>query len=85
MAGWRAGFYGGLEEESSEPVGRTAWTRLDDAIVLAALYVVFMLPYIGVLAQILAALLGLGAMTMTYLAHRQARQATVVGSTPVSL
>lgn len=52
---------------------------------LLALYLVFMLPFLGVLAQFLAALLGLGAMTMTYLAHRQARQAAVVGSTPVSL
>ncbi len=52
---------------------------------LVALYLVFMLPVLGVVAQCLAALLGLGAMTMTYLAHRQARQATVVGSTPVSL
>jgi cytoskeletal protein CcmA (bactofilin family) len=40
---------------------------------LAALYLVFMLPFLGVLAQFVAALLGLGAMTMTYLAHRQAK------------
>ncbi len=52
---------------------------------LIAIYLVFMLPYLGLLAQFLAALLGLGAMTMTYLAHRQARQATVVGSGAVSL
>ncbi len=52
---------------------------------LVALYIIFMLPYLGVVAQCVAALLGLGAMTMTYLAHRQARQATVVGSAPVSL
>jgi cytoskeletal protein CcmA (bactofilin family) len=52
---------------------------------LVALYLVFMLPYLGVLAQCFAALLGLGAMTMTYLAHRQSRQAAVVGSAPVSL
>jgi cytoskeletal protein CcmA (bactofilin family) len=52
---------------------------------LVALYLVFMLPILGLLAQFLACLLGLGAMTMTYLAHRQARQATIVGSPPVSL
>jgi len=38
---------------------------------------VFMLPVLGILAQIVAALLGLGAMTMTYLAHRQARRVAV--------
>jgi len=44
---------------------------------LFLLYLVFMLPILGVVAQFLAALLGLGAMTMTYLAHRQARKAAV--------
>jgi cytoskeletal protein CcmA (bactofilin family) len=52
---------------------------------LAVIYLVFMIPILGVLAQCLAALLGLGAMTMTYLAHRQARRAAVVGDSPVSL
>jgi cytoskeletal protein CcmA (bactofilin family) len=47
---------------------------------LAVLYVVFMLPVLGVLAQCLAALLGLGAMTMTYLAHRQARKAALAAA-----
>ena len=42
---------------------------------LAALYLVFMLPYLGGLAQFVAALVGLGAMTMTYLAHRQSKLA----------
>jgi predicted membrane protein len=49
---------------------------------LVLLYLVFMIPFLvfGVLAQILAALLGLGAMTMTYLAHRQARKAAVAAA-----
>ncbi len=44
---------------------------------LLALYLLFMLPYLGALAQSVAALLGLGAMTTTYIAHRQARRAAV--------
>ena len=58
---------------------------------LAVIYIVFMIPVLGVLAQCLAALLGLGAMTMTYLAHRQARKTAAaapsasVGGEPVSL
>ncbi len=52
---------------------------------LVVLYFVFMVPIVGVLAQFLAALLGLGAMTMTYLAHRQARKAAAVGGAPISL
>jgi len=44
---------------------------------LLVLYLVFMLPFLGVLAQSFAALLGLGAMTMTYLAHRQARRTAI--------
>ena len=58
---------------------------------LAVIYLIFMIPVLGVLAQCLAALLGLGAMTMTYLAHRQARKMAAaappaaVGGEPVSL
>ena len=51
---------------------------------LVVLYLIFMLPYLGAVAQFFAALLGLGAMTMTYLAHRQARKAAAVGGEPVS-
>lgn len=52
---------------------------------LIVLYFVFMLPILGWLAQVGAALLGVGAMTMTYLAHRQARRAAPVGTPAVSL
>jgi cytoskeletal protein CcmA (bactofilin family) len=45
------------------------------ALGLAVLYLVFMLPVIGILAQIFVALLGLGAMISVYIAHRQARKA----------
>ena len=53
---------------------------------LIVLYLVFMIPFcfLGVVAQFFTALLGLGAMTMTYLAHRQARKEAAVGGTPVS-
>jgi cytoskeletal protein CcmA (bactofilin family) len=52
---------------------------------LVALYLVFMLPnVISWPAQFVVALLGLGAMTMTYLAHRQARKAAPVGGAAVS-
>ena len=51
---------------------------------LVVLYLVFMIPYLGSVAQFFAALLGLGAMTMTYLAHRQARRAAAIGGEPVS-
>lgn len=51
---------------------------------LVAIYLIFMIPILGILAQCLAALLGLGAMTMTYLAHRQARQAAIAGAGAVS-
>jgi len=48
---------------------------------LVLLYIVFMIPFvIGILAQILATLLGLGAMTATYLAHRQAKKAAAVAA-----
>ena len=48
---------------------------------LALLYVVFMIPFaLGVLAQIAATLLGLGAMTMTYLAHRAAKKAATAAA-----
>jgi len=51
------------------------------AVGLAILYLIFMLPFlIGVLAQGAAALLGLGAMTTTYLAHRQMRKAAVAAA-----
>jgi cytoskeletal protein CcmA (bactofilin family) len=52
---------------------------------LVVLYFVFMIPILGWVAQFVAALLGLGAMTMTYLAHRQARRAAPVGAPVVSL
>lgn len=52
---------------------------------LAVLYFVFMIPVLGWFAQLFAALLGVGAMTMTYLAHRQARRAAPVGAPAVSL
>ena len=52
---------------------------------LVVLYVVFMLPILGWVAQFCAALLGVGAMTMTYLAHRQARRAAPLGTPAVSL
>jgi cytoskeletal protein CcmA (bactofilin family) len=44
---------------------------------LLALYLLFMIPVLGILAQCLAALLGLGAMTMTYLAHRRTQRAPI--------
>jgi len=48
---------------------------------LALLYVVFMIPFaLGVLSQIAATLLGLGAMTMTYLAHRAAKKAATAAA-----
>ena len=54
---------------------RTAGPYMALFVGLVAVYLIFMIPIIGILAQCLAALLGLGAMTMTYLAHRQARRA----------
>jgi len=39
-----------------------------------------MLPILGIVVQAFAALLGLGAMTMTYLAHRQARKAATIAA-----
>ena len=47
---------------------------------LVLLAVVFMIPVIGVLAWTFAALLGLGAMMMTYLAHREAKKTAVVAA-----
>jgi len=47
---------------------------------LLVLYIVFMLPILGIVAQLVAALLGLGAMTMTYLAHRQSRKVAVAAA-----
>jgi cytoskeletal protein CcmA (bactofilin family) len=47
---------------------------------LILLSIVFMIPVLGVLAWIFSALLGLGAMTMTYLAHREAKKAAVVAA-----
>jgi cytoskeletal protein CcmA (bactofilin family) len=63
----------------------TAGPYLALLVGLVVLYFVFIVPIVGVLAQFLSALLGLGAMTMTYLAHRQARKTVVVGGAPVSL
>jgi cytoskeletal protein CcmA (bactofilin family) len=67
-------------------VNRPSGPYLSLFVGLVALYLVFMLPFcfFGFLAQIFTALLGLGAMTMTYLAHRQARKEAAVGGTPVS-
>ncbi len=69
-----------------EKVKRQSGPYMALFIGLIVLYLVFMIPFcfLGVLAQFVAALLGLGAMTMTYLAHRQARKAAAVGGTPVS-
>jgi cytoskeletal protein CcmA (bactofilin family) len=53
---------------------RTAGPYMALFVGLVAAYLIFMIPIIGILAQCLAALLGLGAMTMTYLAHRQTRR-----------
>ena len=47
---------------------------------LILLYLIFMLPILGIVVQAFAALLGLGAMTMTYLAHRQARKAAAAAA-----
>jgi hypothetical protein len=47
---------------------------------LVPIYLVFMIPIFGKLAWFAAALLGLGAMTMTYLAHRQSRKARVAAA-----
>jgi len=47
---------------------------------LILLYLIFMLPILGIVVQAFAALLGLGAMTMTYLAHRQARKAATIAA-----
>lgn len=44
---------------------------------LVVLYLVFMIPILGGVAQFIAALLGLGAMITTYIAHRQARKAAI--------
>jgi cytoskeletal protein CcmA (bactofilin family) len=54
---------------------RTAGPYMALFVGLVVVYLVFMIPIVGILAQCAAALLGLGAMTMTYLAHRQARRA----------
>jgi cytoskeletal protein CcmA (bactofilin family) len=59
---------------------RTAGPYMALFVGLVVLYLVFMLPIVGILAQCLAALLGLGAITMTYLAHRQAKKAVVLPS-----
>jgi cytoskeletal protein CcmA (bactofilin family) len=58
-----------------EKTKRTAGPYMALFVGLVAVYVVFMIPILGILAQCFAALLGLGAMTMTYLAHRQAKKA----------
>ena len=59
-----------------EKLNRPAGPYLALFVGLALLYLVFMIPFaLGVLAQIAATLLGLGAMTMTYLAHRAAKKA----------
>ncbi len=50
---------------------------------LVLLYLIFMIPVLGALAQFLAAILGLGAMTTTYLAHRQARRVPAPSAAPV--
>ncbi|HZN56215.1 MAG TPA: polymer-forming cytoskeletal protein [Candidatus Polarisedimenticolaceae bacterium] len=42
---------------------------------LVALYLVFALPWIGILAYLGAMLLGMGAMITTYIAYRQTRKA----------
>ena len=48
---------------------------------LLLLYAIFMIPFaLGILAQIAATLLGLGAMTMTYLAHRAAKKAAAAAA-----
>jgi cytoskeletal protein CcmA (bactofilin family) len=51
---------------------------------LLVLYVVFMIPVLGVLAQLLACLLGLGAMTKVYLDHRAAKKVAAAGQAAVS-
>jgi cytoskeletal protein CcmA (bactofilin family) len=70
-----------LLEKAKRPAG--AYMAL--FVGLVAIYLVFMIPVLGILAQCLAALLGLGAITMTYLAHRQARRAVPVGGETISL
>jgi cytoskeletal protein CcmA (bactofilin family) len=47
---------------------------------LVPIYLVFMIPVFGKIAWFLAAILGLGAMTMTYLAHRQSRKVAVAAA-----
>jgi cytoskeletal protein CcmA (bactofilin family) len=59
---------------------RTAGPYMALFVGLMAIYVIFMIPILGILAQCFAALLGLGAMTMTYLAHRQAKTAAAAAS-----
>ncbi len=47
---------------------------------LVLLYLIFMIPFLGVVAQCLVALLGLGAVTSIYLAHREARRAAAAAA-----
>ena len=47
---------------------------------LVALYLVFMIPILGILAQVAVALVGLGAMISVYIAQRQARRAAVAAA-----
>jgi cytoskeletal protein CcmA (bactofilin family) len=63
-----------------ERLHRPGSPYLDLFVGLIALYFVFMLPFIGWLAWVIVAFLGLGAMTMAYLAHRQARKAATLAA-----
>jgi cytoskeletal protein CcmA (bactofilin family) len=63
---------------------RTAGPYMALLVGLVVAYLIFMIPVIGILAQCVAALLGLGAMTMAYLAHRQSRRAAPPVSPGVS-
>ena len=47
---------------------------------LVAVYLVFMIPILGILAQVAVALLGLGAMVSVYIAQRQARRAAAAAA-----
>jgi cytoskeletal protein CcmA (bactofilin family) len=69
-----------------EKVNRPSGPYMALFVGLIVLYLVFMIPFcfLGAVVQFFTALLGLGAMTMTYLAHRQARKEAAVGGTPVS-
>jgi hypothetical protein len=65
----------------SEKLNRPIGPYLALFVGLLLLYAIFMIPFaLGILSQIAATLLGLGAMTMTYLAHRAAKKAAAAAA-----